>query len=84
MRYHVSLNTQRGVKLLEAEAAAAAAAGLTDLASDFEAAASLARQQRDVLARWGRYPDRNAALGRDSTPEEEAGLKDGSIPQFVL
>ena len=27
---------------------------------------------RDVIARFGRYPRRNAALGRPNTPEEEA------------
>lgn len=32
-----------------------------------------------VLRKWGRYPHRNAILGRASTPEEVAGLKDGSI-----
>ena len=30
---------------------------------------------RDVIARFGRYPHRNAALGRDSTPEELAFLE---------
>ena len=31
----------------------------------------------DVIAQFGRYPSRNAALGRTSTPEELAYLKDG-------
>lgn len=31
-------------------------------------------QHRDVIARFGRFPSRNAALGRTSTPEEEAYL----------
>jgi uncharacterized protein (DUF924 family) len=30
---------------------------------------------RDVIARFGRFPHRNAALGRASTPEERAFLK---------
>jgi uncharacterized protein (DUF924 family) len=30
---------------------------------------------RDIIARFGRYPHRNAALGRASTPEELAFLK---------
>ena len=30
-----------------------------------------AKSHRDVIARFGRYPMRNAALGRASTPEEE-------------
>ena len=34
----------------------------------------------DLIARFGRFPHRNAALGRTSTPAEEAFLKDG--PRF--
>jgi uncharacterized protein (DUF924 family) len=30
---------------------------------------------RDIIARFGRFPHRNVALGRDSTPEEEEFLK---------
>ena len=30
-----------------------------------------------VLERFGRYPSRNEALGRESTKEEEQFLKDG-------
>ena len=37
-----------------------------------------ARQHRDVIVRFGRYPTRNAALGRASTPEEEAYLANRS------
>jgi len=32
-------------------------------------------RHRDVIARFGRFPHRNAALGRDSTPEEIEFLK---------
>ena len=34
-----------------------------------------ARRHRDIIARFGRFPHRNAALGRTSTPEEDAFLK---------
>ncbi len=34
-----------------------------------------ARKHRDVIARFGRFPHRNAILGRVSTPEEEAFLQ---------
>lgn len=34
-----------------------------------------ARKHRDVIRRFGRFPHRNAALGRETTPEEEAFLK---------
>ncbi|MBW6524593.1 DUF924 domain-containing protein [Sphingomonas sp. RHCKR47] len=33
-----------------------------------------ARDHRDVQARYGRFPSRNAALGRASSPEEQAYL----------
>jgi uncharacterized protein (DUF924 family) len=36
-----------------------------------------ARKHRDVIARFGRFPHRNAALGRVSTPEEQAWLEAG-------
>lgn len=36
-----------------------------------------ARKHADVIFRFGRYPHRNAILGRASTPEEEAYLRDG-------
>jgi uncharacterized protein (DUF924 family) len=34
------------------------------------------RKYRDVIARFGRFPHRNALLGRDSTPEEKEFLVD--------
>ena len=33
-----------------------------------------ARHHRDIIARFGRFPHRNAILGRESTPEEKAFL----------
>lgn len=39
-----------------------------------------ARQHQDIIARFGRFPYRNAAMGRASTPEEEAFLLKG--PRF--
>lgn len=41
---------------------------------------AFARQHRDIVARFGRFPHRNAALGRVSTPEEEVFLMNG--PRF--
>lgn len=34
------------------------------------------RQNRDLIAQFGRFPHRNAMLSRPSTPEEEAYLRD--------
>jgi uncharacterized protein (DUF924 family) len=36
-----------------------------------------AQAHRDAIARFGRFPHRNAALGRDSTAEEQAWLAAG-------
>ena len=38
--------------------------------------------QLQVVAKWGRYPHRNAQLGRPSTEAEQKGLQDGSIPAW--
>lgn len=34
---------------------------------------------RDIIARFGRFPHRNAVLGRDTTPEEHAFLDSGGF-----
>ncbi|MCD7058979.1 DUF924 family protein [Pelagibacterium xiamenense] len=41
-----------------------------------------ALDHRDVIARFGRFPKRNAALGRVSTPEEEAYIAERSESVF--
>lgn len=41
----------------------------------FDAATEHARKYRDVIARFGRFPHRNALLGRTSTPAEETFLE---------
>lgn len=33
-----------------------------------------ARKHRDMIARYGRFPARNAALGRPNRPGEEEGI----------
>ena len=50
----------------------------TRLGEDEPALAELlrwAQAHHDIVARFGRFPHRNALLGRTSTPEEEAFLK---------
>jgi uncharacterized protein (DUF924 family) len=42
-----------------------------------------ARAHRAIIARFGRFPFRNAALGRVSTPEEEAFLAEGGYGATV-
>ena len=46
-------------------------------------AASSARQHREIILRFGRFPHRNAALDRVSTSEELAFLDDLDRPQFT-
>lgn len=38
-----------------------------------------ARHHRDLIARFGRFPHRNAVLGRQSTPQEEAFIAQGGF-----
>lgn len=42
-----------------------------------------ARAHREVIRRYGRFPYRNAALGRVSTPEEQAFLAQGGYGAIV-
>lgn len=43
--------------------------------------AAYARQHRDIIAQFGRFPHRNEALGRENTPEEARYLA-GGAPKF--
>ena len=47
-----------------------AAEAPAELAGVFAGSADHAEQHRDLIARFGRFPARNAALGRESTAEE--------------
>ncbi|QDI02326.1 MULTISPECIES: DUF924 family protein [Xanthomonas translucens group] len=38
-----------------------------------------ATQHEDIIQRFGRFPHRNAALGRDSTPDEQRFLDEGGF-----
>ena len=40
-------------------------------------------QHRDVVARFGRYPHRNAAMGRESTKEEKTWLASDDVPGWA-
>jgi uncharacterized protein (DUF924 family) len=50
-----------------------------ELGRILEHSASQARGHRDVIARFGRHPHRNAVLGRRSTPEELEYLASGQL-----
>ncbi|MDA8128181.1 MAG: DUF924 domain-containing protein [Betaproteobacteria bacterium] len=62
---------ERSVSLYEQLAREAAA----DERALFDGFLDYARRHRDVVARFGRFPHRNAILGRDSTPDEIEFLK---------
>lgn len=47
---------------------------------DLQGSVKFAREHRDIVARFGRLPYRNAALGRTSSAEELEFLRDG--PRF--
>jgi uncharacterized protein (DUF924 family) len=47
----------------------------SSIAGDFASAYDYARRHHAVIARFGRFPHRNAVLGRASTPEEQEFLR---------
>ena len=49
-----------------------------DMRDFAESLRGYARRHRDVIEKFGRFPMRNAALGRESTPEERAWLASGA------
>jgi uncharacterized protein (DUF924 family) len=49
-----------------------------DVVASVENNLKYARTHREVVARFGRYPHRNALLGRPSTPDEAAYLAGGA------
>jgi uncharacterized protein (DUF924 family) len=57
---------QRSVELFEALCAEVP----TEQRKQFEEYLDYARRHREVIARFGRFPHRNATLGRPSTPQE--------------
>ena len=42
-----------------------------------------ARAHREMIARFGRFPLRNAALGRENTPEEDEFIAKGGYRALV-
>jgi len=49
-----------------------------ELRSTFDEALAAAIEHRDTIARFGRFPHRNAVLGRTSTAEETSWLREAS------
>ena len=44
----------------------------------FELNLKFAKAHRDIIARFGRFPHRNAVLGRETLPEEQEAVAEGS------
>jgi uncharacterized protein (DUF924 family) len=79
MQHAESLEVQqRSVAVFAALAEEPAPAFVRDALA---ASADYARQHRDIIACFGRFPHRNGILGRTSTPEEIAYLE-GGAPTF--
>ena len=57
------------------EQAVALFSGLSGFGKPFDGALDYAHRHRGVITRFGRFPHRNAILGRTSTPEELAFLQ---------
>ena len=47
----------------------------------FETVLQFAELHRDIIEQYGRFPHRNAMLGRENTPEEDEYLS-GDVPDF--
>jgi uncharacterized protein (DUF924 family) len=52
---------------------------LIPLVGDLPEVAKYARIHRDIIVKFGRFPHRNRALGRDTTAEEQAFLDQGGF-----
>ena len=65
----------RAVELMDALAIGASS---TKLASYFSDCAEHARKHRGVVASFGRFPHKNAAVGRDTSEAELVFLEDGA------
>jgi uncharacterized protein (DUF924 family) len=50
-----------------------------EVAAQFGAALKYVELHHDIIRRFGRFPHRNAALGRQTTPEEQAFLDQGGF-----
>lgn len=57
-------------------------AGCDKIVEQYEAQLEFEDGHADCIRKWGRYPHRNKILGRPDTPEEAAGMADGSIPAW--
>ena len=74
-RQFIYLPFEHSEELADQELSVKLAAGLARDPA-FASALDYAQRHHAIIARFGHFPHRNAALGRASTPEEEAFLKE--------
>jgi uncharacterized protein (DUF924 family) len=74
-RQFIYLPFEHSEDLADQELSVKLAAGLARDPA-FAGALDYAQRHHAIIARFGRFPHRNASLGRASTPEEEAFLKE--------
>ena len=67
----------RCVELFEEMVGECERAGQQGLVEKVRGYLQFEHRHRDLIARFGRYPYRNSAMGRDSTPEEQAYVASG-------
>jgi uncharacterized protein (DUF924 family) len=77
MRWFVFMPFMHSEQLIDQERAVALFAGLRREGQDpaYESAHDYALRHREIIERFGRFPHRNAMLGRPSTDEEIAFLR---------
>ena len=68
---------KRSVKMYEDMVQWALDDGLNDLAESYKGGVKFAKDHQAVIEKFGRYPGRNKALGRESTKEEIEYLQKG-------
>lgn len=73
-RWFVYLPLEHSENLADQELAVRCFASLPADSPGRDSVLDYARRHRDVIARFGRFPHRNAALGRTDTPDEAAFL----------
>lgn len=73
---------QRCVELFEAMAKDVEPLGSEDVSKMIGMCANYAKQHLEVVQTWGRFPHRNAILGREDTPEEKEALAAGTVAKF--
>lgn len=74
-RYFLYMPLMHAEDLAHQDRAVALFGALAEEAPDLDKALRYAHAHRDIVARFGRFPHRNAILGRPTTPEEAEFLR---------